>query len=528
MPERKRVTRKPRGVAGSYKVTFDPATEATVEFEPVEFGESKEDIERRIAEGFLSVMRKHERWKDIQLEQNPQDDFDFQLVASDGRNRHLELMEVAPLGAGGYTALSHSYKPYDLAAWTHKHLMEKSAKYTGSTGNGLLLLLYVTDDNLFPSETMVNILRALTGRDSHSFSEIHLVKPTALEPIHWEIYPAQELIPPNFDINRVQDNMVTNLGPIQVVQPSGNHDEETRILAELLGRPASEKLVNLYVEVLELRPDSYVAFQINKDITSGTAEHEYTDPRGRSTIRLPANPDELLVAHGLLHSAYLRRGNPIVLRKPGAAGDWPVLQTYLEDALRHPRLWQELRARGFDDSAYWASFASGVQAWNGGLSSLAENAQPIVLAFKLAELLTCTEQRLTAAVSHVEVKYPAVFNLAEQLAKYMTATLHDGRNQAVRLAGVRMLKLLAGEVYLQGGGHDMLDNLGVSFVFRPGQLNKAAMNYLAIQQSDHQISLIRTKSDGIIGHFFGEDIEPPSTISLGEYLMKYGLYYSSG
>ena len=89
--------------------------------------------------------------------------------------------------------------------------MQKSSRYVGSTGEGLVLLLYVTDNSLFPSETFVNCLRAFTRDQEHSFDEIHLVKPSVPEGVHWKIYPATELIPDSFDPEKVKGNVVQNL-----------------------------------------------------------------------------------------------------------------------------------------------------------------------------------------------------------------------------------------------------------------------------------------------------------------------------
>lgn len=186
---------KPTGVKGSIRLS-PGSSESAVSWEQVEFPRDKEGIERFIVDGFLLEAKKVGMVPaDAQAKQNPQDDFDFTLIAG-GRTMHLELMEAVMLSGGGYEKAPQSLDAYEYASDVMSKIEGKSAKY-GITGRGeLALLIYVTDYRFGLEGPSLDVLRLFCRKEEgrHGFSHIFLYTPRHPGGTATQIFPT-----PSFD-----------------------------------------------------------------------------------------------------------------------------------------------------------------------------------------------------------------------------------------------------------------------------------------------------------------------------------------
>ena len=208
--------RKPTGTTGPVKVTMS-SEGPSVAFERLPFPRTKEEVEAVIVSGFLRSAQSC-GWlpSTAQVKQNPQDDFDFTLTGC-GNGKHLELMEIAPLEhlRGTYDKAPTSYRPYDFAAHILGKLKGKSARYASSSGEELLLLMYVTDWRFTLSETVIALLQYWTASQAHSFGAVYCYSPiTREEGIVHVIHPTPMEHWTGFDPERYRENFVHNLSPL--------------------------------------------------------------------------------------------------------------------------------------------------------------------------------------------------------------------------------------------------------------------------------------------------------------------------
>ena len=212
----KRKPTKPTGTTGSLRIAVGPQG-ASGEFQKLQFPRTKEDIEQFLVNGFLKAATERKLLPPavITASQNEQDNFDFDLKIGQ-RRKSLELMEVAPLEnvAGSYEASPATYGQYDFAKDIFDKVLKKSERYRTSTGEGLMLLLYVTDWRFVLSETVVKLLRFWSAHQSHSFEGIYWYSPTAPDyGVAELIYPTAKKDWKTFDPEAYRDKVVINLGP---------------------------------------------------------------------------------------------------------------------------------------------------------------------------------------------------------------------------------------------------------------------------------------------------------------------------
>ena len=210
--------KKPTGVTGACIMSLGDVS-AQAEFLPLKFPKAKEEIEAFIVGSFLNEGKKRPNFfstHEIEVKQNKLDDYDFTLYSPYGE-MSLELMEIAPLEnlLGSYENAPKSYKPYDFAKFIFDKLMGKSVRYASSTGDGLILLMYVTDWHFALSETIINLLKYWTAQTQHSFEEIFFYVP--IEPeggLPYLIYPIPGVSWENFNPETYKENVVQIVGPI--------------------------------------------------------------------------------------------------------------------------------------------------------------------------------------------------------------------------------------------------------------------------------------------------------------------------
>jgi len=174
---------KPTGNIGPIRLTTGP-NGGKVEFLPVSFPKTKEDIENFIVHGFLNTARNQGilSFAIENITRNKLDDFDFKATTSAGP-RYMELMEIAPLEHLGtsYSQAPNSYKPYDFARYIVDKIMGKSDHYASPTDTGIILLLYVTGWQFKLNETIFKLLQYWTTQSRHCFESIYYYHPVSEE-----------------------------------------------------------------------------------------------------------------------------------------------------------------------------------------------------------------------------------------------------------------------------------------------------------------------------------------------------------
>lgn len=212
---KKTKVKKPVGTSGVTRISRNAAGHET-DFQKVEFPSQKELIEAEIVMGFVASAREIlPQLSAPAFEQNEQDDFDFNLLLADGTKKHLELKEIAPLMRGPYDAAAASYMVYDFATLIRKMILKQSARYKGSTGSGLYLLLHVTDWRFRLSPSVVTLLCYWALRNPHCFQRIYVYQVRERrEGFAGIIYP--EAVPTGFDPESLRHNRVQNADPTKM------------------------------------------------------------------------------------------------------------------------------------------------------------------------------------------------------------------------------------------------------------------------------------------------------------------------
>ncbi len=211
----KNTPRKPTGKNGLVRMSFSPKR-SLAEFQPIEFPTTKEEIEKLIVGGFLKAAKEQNLLDNsVEEKQNQLDDFDFTLSTA-FKEKSLELMEIAPLEnlSGSYKSAPTSYKPYDFADYIFKKLMGKSDRYSGSTGSGLILLMYITDWRFVLNEMVITLLEYWSLHKQHSFERIYCYSPiTSDEGVLSPIYPTPNIFRKDFNPESYKEKLVQNLDP---------------------------------------------------------------------------------------------------------------------------------------------------------------------------------------------------------------------------------------------------------------------------------------------------------------------------
>jgi len=190
---------------------------ASAAFQEIDFPRTKDGIETFIVRGFLRVGQREKLLPalNIQASQNQENDFDFTLRLEDGKMKSLELMEVAPIQhmRRSYEGALTSYEPFAFAKQIYTNLMGKSTRHT-SSGNGLWLLIYVTDWHFILHERVLESLQYWTATNNHCFEAIYCYSAIAPEDgIVQLIYPCAREKWAHVDAETYKGRVICNLDP---------------------------------------------------------------------------------------------------------------------------------------------------------------------------------------------------------------------------------------------------------------------------------------------------------------------------
>jgi len=109
---------------------------------------------------------------------------------------------------------------YDFATLVRKMILKQSARYKGSTGPGLYLLLYVTDWRFLLSSSVVILLRHWALHDRHCFQRIYVYQVRERhEGLAEIVYP--EAVSAGFDPESLRHNRVRNADPTKMQELRG-------------------------------------------------------------------------------------------------------------------------------------------------------------------------------------------------------------------------------------------------------------------------------------------------------------------
>lgn len=202
--------RKPTGKIGQTLLSSEK-----VDFEPIPFPNSKQEIEKFIGRVFLQNSDKLLPFKLIGYGLNDIDDFDFNLNTSEGL-KYLELMEIAPLEhlRGSYDNVPNSYKPYEFAKYIFFKISTKSKRYSGVKKTDIYLLTYITHWAFIVSNTVSALLCHWLSESESSFKGAFIYSPiNATEGIIQQLIPKPSNFPMYFDPEKYKNNIVHNIPP---------------------------------------------------------------------------------------------------------------------------------------------------------------------------------------------------------------------------------------------------------------------------------------------------------------------------
>jgi hypothetical protein len=162
------MNKKPTGKTGFIRIGPNGAT-----YYQTEFPQTKEEIEKFIAEKFVSNLNEQKSFLQIKnFIKNKENDFDFLLDTSIGK-KDLDLMEIAPkdLMKNGYSNIPNHYSDIDFGKKVWEKVMEKNKHY-GTKKKNLFLLIYPTDFRLNLSELCIQYIKFLANKEKHCFEMI--------------------------------------------------------------------------------------------------------------------------------------------------------------------------------------------------------------------------------------------------------------------------------------------------------------------------------------------------------------------
>jgi hypothetical protein len=208
---------KPRGIIGVTRV--QPGKKSTkVDFLPIDFPESKDEIESFIMKAFLdSVPLDLIPAPFIDVKHLPQNDFDF-VDCGASKPTYIELMEIAPLETtiGGYSQAANIYNAGELVDYILGKILEKATSYRVDSNTRFVLLLYITDWKFYLSPTVISLLQYWTQKFQEIFSEIYYFKPrTNKDGEARRIFPTPLDYWSGFDPDKFIRNQITNLNPTE-------------------------------------------------------------------------------------------------------------------------------------------------------------------------------------------------------------------------------------------------------------------------------------------------------------------------
>jgi hypothetical protein len=191
---------------------------ATTEWQRIAFPEGKAEIEEFIANQFVAAFNRASPLQSLiikGLRPNDENSLDFTLSTSEG-DKWLELMEIAPFELYGVSPdrAPNEYRPYDLADFLHRKIMQKSRKYRSARPGNIFLLLYLTDWRFVISESSFALLQYWCNRKKNSFEAIFVYMPiTATEGLLSLIAPTPSEFWKAFDPEVYRRNVTINVDP---------------------------------------------------------------------------------------------------------------------------------------------------------------------------------------------------------------------------------------------------------------------------------------------------------------------------
>jgi len=162
------MNKKPTGVTGFIRIGPTGAN-----YHQTIFPETKEDIEKFIAEKFVLNLNKQNSFLQIKnFIKNKENDFDFLMETNIGK-KDLDLMEIAPkdLMKNGYSNIPNNYYDIDFGKKVWAKVMEKNEHY-GIKKKNLFLLIYPTDFRFNLSELCIQYIKYLANKEKHCFEMI--------------------------------------------------------------------------------------------------------------------------------------------------------------------------------------------------------------------------------------------------------------------------------------------------------------------------------------------------------------------
>jgi hypothetical protein len=207
--------KKPTGRNGFMRIQAGQDGTAEGTYHQLQLPDAKADVERRIAEWFVSAMAKASQAGSMEpmfwdVQANVENDFDFTVSTPRGA-ANLELQEIAPL-TGPYDSAPKNYKPYDFAKYILEKIRSKSMKYGPQREQQLFLLTYVTHWSFHLSPTTINCLRAWLAVEPLAFNAVFTFTPIheGEGDVRW-LYPVPPEMREGFDPESVRDNVTLNL-----------------------------------------------------------------------------------------------------------------------------------------------------------------------------------------------------------------------------------------------------------------------------------------------------------------------------
>jgi hypothetical protein len=172
-------TRKPSGLIGRTKITATDHGQVA-EYIPVELPEGKEDLESWFGERFIKEFNSAEPLgNSIQItspKKRDTSDLDFTIECPVAD--YLELVELNPLSEDWGRA-AHRTGQLDVhrfAWWIFRRLIKQKMNRYGDTARRTLLVVYSTHWQFFPSDGVIECLRAILTQEGATFPGIFVFR----------------------------------------------------------------------------------------------------------------------------------------------------------------------------------------------------------------------------------------------------------------------------------------------------------------------------------------------------------------
>jgi hypothetical protein len=177
----KKPPRKPTGKITQPYLVLEPGKPAVLEISGAyKLPEDKPVAEREVMAKLLDACSKRPGFFEIAGFTSIPDDGsrtpDFHITMKDGSAGFTELVEIAPLGKGGFETADRVRNVGDFLDHTIGQIRTKEQKYGGGKYAPLHLITYVSDDRFVPDDRQTVALRTLlSGEKFSAFATVHLV-----------------------------------------------------------------------------------------------------------------------------------------------------------------------------------------------------------------------------------------------------------------------------------------------------------------------------------------------------------------